>query len=496
METENAVNKSINLNDGNEIPSVNNDRYWNLEDILELEADDKVFKEHQIEEEVRLRILGDIQAGILKATKHRYTMYCFLSFKKGKEKNIAEWLKNMPLTSSLEQESAPLKDTVTLFLSFEGYEFFCDPKKIEQFIPLGDDDIIAFKNGLAKRCPEAFGSRMYLDKKFKEPYDALILIATNDEDDLLKNSNSESDAGKRNLGLQDFFIEMVAVEKHLFDDFFEKVHFEIGLRNPEGTAGDPREWFGFRDGISNPRFFPPNKENLGYEPDKPSKLNTVLRRNHLSPQPYACGSFVVFLKLEQNVKAFSKLAKDLAQKLGMDDYPGYAAAYIMGRHKDGTPLHESFKFPTTEKRNLNEFNFREDQDIPLCPFHAHIRKVRPRDGNEEENRIVRRGKVYGTSDSKNKGVLFLSFQSSLRQFEDIVNKGVYGYNYKNKNIGKDVLFSEKREYHGSHRYRNIFGKPRTPYLRAKDKLVKFKGGQYFFASSISFIRVNLENCMP
>ncbi|MFT5386549.1 MAG: deferrochelatase/peroxidase EfeB, partial [Saprospiraceae bacterium] len=248
-------------------------------------------------------------------------------------------------------------------------------------------------------------------------------------------------------------------------------------------------------GISNPRFYPSQnlESNPGFKPDDPSELNVVLRRDKLSPSRYACGSFVVFLKLEQDVEAFNEKVEKLAEKLDMTDYEGYVAAYMMGRHKDGTPLHELFNYPSHGKSNLNDFDFENDPKGEVCPFHSHIRKANARDG--QQKRIVRRGKIYGNKKAEQKGLLFLSYQSSLYSFEKIVNSGLYGYNYKTKNTGQDVLFVEKSKYVKNHRYPNAKGKFISPYVNVDRDLITYRGGLYFFTSSISFIRDYLEYCM-
>lgn len=500
MKKNNPIHQSEKQKERSVFPGASKKRYWSLEEVLELEADDKAFEERDIME-IKQRILEDLPANILKGSKHRYTLFCFVTFNESRKKDIVEWLKHMPLTSAWEQQYSDTKgqgkeDAVSLSLSYEGYEFFCDPRKFEKLIPLSDDDIAAFKEGLAERCPNAFGKkkRLRVEDNYEKPAHALILIATNE--DRLIELKEEKDGKKQHRGLMDFFMDRTAARRHSFETDYGDVFFEIGLRNPEGSDGPPREWFGFRDGISNPRFFHRSglQDELGFEPEAPSTLNTALRVNRLSPKPYACGSFVVFLKLEQNVKAFEELVDELAEELDMEKNKDKVAAYLMGRYKDGTPLHKDFKYPAEGKTDLNHFDYEEDKNGAVCPLHAHIRKANPRD-DCEKSWIVRRGAVYEHLRLKKKGLLFLSYQSSFRQFEDIVNRRLYGYNYGNKNMGKDILFLEKGEYQRSHRYLNSADNPINPYLKLKEDLVKFRGGQYFFASSISFIRVNLENCM-
>ena len=69
-----------------------------------------------------------------------------------------------------------------------------------------------------------------------------------------------------------------------------------------------------------------------------------------------------------------------------------------------------------------------------CPFASHIRKVRPRkDFPDDSNAMIRRGIPYGEwtnveenrggSSLKNRGLLFVSYQASLRGGFRFVMKG-------------------------------------------------------------------------
>ena len=53
-----------------------------------------------------------------------------------------------------------------------------------------------------------------------------------------------------------------------------------------------------------------------------------------SGDPFECGSFLAFLKLEQKVEKFEKLIKRLAAKR-QDMDAETSAALIMGRYRDG-----------------------------------------------------------------------------------------------------------------------------------------------------------------
>ena len=81
------------------------------------------------------------------------------------------------------------------------------------------------------------------------------------------------------------------------------------------------------------------------------------------------GSYLVFRKLGQNVKAFRRLA----MTLGVDG--DYAAALAVGRYRDGGPV-----LPTTVVKagaDPNDFSFKSDPAAARCPYQAHIRKTKP-----------------------------------------------------------------------------------------------------------------------
>ena len=83
------------------------------------------------------------------------------------------------------------------------------------------------------------------------------------------------------------------------------------------------------------------------------------------------GSYLVFWKLEQNVRGFNDSVRELAGNLGIDEQ--LAAAMAMGRYRDGTPLAMS-----GQNRGLrpvwNNFDYADDLDGSRCPFHAHVRR--------------------------------------------------------------------------------------------------------------------------
>jgi len=105
-------------------------------------------------------------------------------------------------------------------------------------------------------------------------------------------------------------------------------------------------------------------------------------------------------KLEQNVKGFVGAVTALAGKLGLDAYSAetgvdgteLAGAFAIGRFRDGTPVVVQ-KIPGLHEDDQFNFSFSDDPEGGRCPYHAHIRKLNPRDdaSHARQHRIARRG---------------------------------------------------------------------------------------------------------
>lgn len=208
------------------------------------------------------------------------------------------------------------------------------------------------------------------------------------------------------------------------------------------------------------------------------------------------GSFMVFRKLEQNVKAFWESLGELSIKSGIP--LDKAAALAVGRYEDGTPV-----MPTTvikDKADQNDFHYDQDPKAAICPFHAHIRKTNPRgdvpryitNGNagfERARRIVRRGITYGNRSNlsagtaverpaEGVGLLFMCFQSNLDQFA-IQQEGSDLNIFVKEGVGVDAVIGQNSELVAQTWPGNV------KYTMAN--FVKMLGGEYFFAPSISFL---------
>jgi deferrochelatase/peroxidase EfeB len=151
----------------------------------------------------------------------------------------------------------------------------------------------------------------------------------------------------------------------------------LGMRNP---AGKGIEHFGYVDGRSQPLFLADQvaeERSVNWEPFFP--LKHVLAADALAPDPDRhFGSYLVFRKLEQNVRAFRQAEEDLADALGLTGADrARAGAMLVGRFRDGTPLRLHGKPGADGWPTQNDFNYAKDPGT-MCPAFAHVRKMSPR----------------------------------------------------------------------------------------------------------------------
>jgi Dyp-type peroxidase family len=292
------------------------------------------------------------------------------------------------------------------------------------------------------------------------------------------------------------------------------------LRRPTSEGKfEPVEHFGYFDGISNPIFtardLAAEKKDIkiGAEWDPTARLDLVLRDDPFTNVEDACGSFLVYRKLHQDVGLFEKRVKELAGKIPMSE--DLTGAMLVGRFRDGTPV-VAQKAETADFSVTNDFNYNGDDAGFKCPAHAHIRKVNPREriplsevlGDGRKRRIVRRGIPYGKpvpglveesipSDpnrSADRGLLFLCFQANIKkQFEFIQRTWVDNPGFPNgtlpgsKNTGYDPLIGQKTDE--GQRWPKKWGDKNAGRDRISFKsAVTLKGGEYFFAPSIAFLQ--------
>ena len=308
--------------------------------------------------------------------------------------------------------------------------------------------------------------KVWWEPEYQQRVDAMLLLACNDE---RERDRAEQEAAND------------------ISAFGTILKTERGRTHLQGKM--TLEPFGYVDGISQPRFFIGNSDL-----ESPS---IVLENDLLAEDPRAMGSYLVYRKLEQNVAGFLAEENRLADSLGLTGADRErAGAMVVGRFRDGSPLTKSAVPGWTGDQN--DFDFADDKSGLKCPFHAHIRKVRPRTLNGEKvtrNRMVRRGVPYGPYDptkgmtppETGSGLLFLSLQRSIEsQFGVAQRDWVNGDNFPETNTGQDPTSGQGWSL-VDHRWPVQWAKEDTRGFRF-GRFVTLKGGEFFFAPSREFFR--------
>lgn len=408
-----------------------------------------------------------------------------------------------------------------MFLTKKGYLAlgFTDDQ-IEAAFP-GDDGQY-FRDGMQAHAEELKDPpKADLDKGYQAgDIDAMILLADDDETFLRRQARTL-------IKELETFATVLVVERG------------DALRT---DSGEGIEHFGYVDGRSQPIYFTTDlkdKDGKSKEGDT-DKWNPVERlsivlvpdRNVEDGVVDAFGSYFVFRKLEQDVRRFKMREQDLADELGFKgrEERDRAGAMAVGRFEDGTPLALSQTdgfIPVKE----NNFNYDHDRDGAKCPFHAHIRKCNPRGDTvrkfgvpeevERRHRITRRGIPYGKRNRKpdafqaledlpteGVGLLFMCFQSSIaEQFAFIQRDWVNNENFLNAatntepRTGVDPVIGQMTSgtQPASQTWPKQWGwqpDPSKPGIGQPPEtkpfsfhgFVKLKGGEFFFAPSVPFLR--------
>jgi hypothetical protein len=199
------------------------------------------------------------------------------------------------------------------------------------------------------------------------------------------------------------------------------------------------EHFGFVDGLSQPVFVTDDGPPAHGWDSRTPLANVLAPEPGPSGAPRHHGSYLVYRKIEQDTAAFARREAQLTALLGGAAPPGSdvpdAGAWLVGRHRDGTPLvsHATAAGPAA---GAAAFDYHDDRDGDRCPLHAHVRKMNPRqssDGPDDERRRLfpRRGQTYGRRrlradgsfadlPATGVGLLFLAFNASItEQFEHV-----------------------------------------------------------------------------
>ncbi len=273
---------------------------------------------------------------------------------------------------------------------------------------------------------------------------------------------------------------------------------------------DGKTSFGHKDGISQPAIegsgVPPTNPTeapikageflLGY-PDEtggiaPMPTPTALGRN---------GTYIVVSKLHTRVADYRRYLRDRAASR---DDELLLDAKMVGRWPSGAPLTlaPSADDPDlgADPRRNNNFSYRDDARGLRCPAGSHARRANPRDAFEGDgsvnvrlHRMIRRSTSFGPvlpegvmeDDGVERGIIFVCAVAHLkRQFEFVktqwINDGIF--------IGAPA---ERDPLVGPNDGSGSFTIPQQPIRRRLRDLPPFvvnRGGEYFFAPSLSGMR--------
>lgn len=434
------------------------------------------------------QLLKMVQGNILKSHGRNYSTFTLLRFPshKARLQELREWIRRLPVTSALAQlrgaekyRSDGVSDDpfVGFYLSASGYRALGYGRALPQ------DP--AFRGGM-----KSAGSRLFdlnanhWEAKYQDRIDALLLVADDDEARLSRFTSS----CQRDLAA---FAEEVGIEQGCV------------IRN---SHGESIEHFGYVDGISNPLFLKHDIERFASTVSLPvwdptaNPFHLVLANDpHVRGE---FGSYLVFRKLEQDIAGFSAHCSHLGAAIG--DSSDRAGAMVIGRNQNGTPVAGSIDLGSP-RDDLNNFIYDDGGSNHLaCPFQAHVRKMNPRvdDPMARARRIARRGIAYGTDNNKpadagvgkqvtnSCGLLFLCFQQDIgRQFEFLQRMWANREDFPEplRHAGIDPVIGQFRRYHTS---------PRAQLWPKRDGrvvrypfwgYVRLRGGEYFFAPSLSFL---------
>lgn len=447
------------------------------------------------------KLLTNLQGNILKGHGRDLTVQIFFEFT-GTAEESRKWIANFArnhVTSAAEQIQQTIRHKANpavsdnfsnLFLSATGFEALDFSK--ENF-PEGSPFVQAsFKNGMKAAASELNDPPFSeLEDGFKGQIDGMILLA-NDKANQINLASLENE----------IVTDIQTIAKVLV------VEHGIGQVS---VKGEPVEHFGYRDGISQPLFLEDEieAENQGDGPpkwDPTAPLKLVLLADPNATEEDCFGSYFVFRKLEQNVRAFKEAEKKLADQLGLvGSDRERAGALAVGRFENGSPVTLSEK---PAKANFNNFSYDDDSGATKCPFHAHIRKTNPRGDNasreplEEEkmHRIARRGIPYGTREiapgveqpledlpTGGVGLLFMCFQSNIaNQFAFIQKLWANNSDFVSDDTGVDPVIGQTMTAQ-SQKWSSKFGGAADQEFDFSG-FVRLRGGEFFFAPSLPFLK--------
>jgi Dyp-type peroxidase family len=439
--------------------------------------------------------LARLQGNILKPHGRDAEVHLFLTFKRRKQAEAKLFLRELArkITSAHEQRAQTLRHYRS-----HGSELFvavCLSSKGYRYLGLPTAGFSAeFRHGMKEgtaRLSDPPPSQW--ESLFQKDLHAMVLLAHD--------------------GVTELVRELALLRDHA--GRFAEVSTELGIKMCDG-AGRTIEHFGYVDGRSQPQFFQTDvkKDSLNghysLRWDPSAGPNLVLTEVPLGDDKSDWGSYYVFRKLDQNVRRFKEHERHLAGALKFTGARReLAGAMVVGRFEDGTPVALNEEPARTSKKDAstNDFAYpHNDPEGSKCPFFAHVRKTNPRgDPNGETleqqkaHRIARRGMPYGdptppgdTLDAlpvTGVGLLFQCYQADLgHQFEFLQRAWANNADLAQPGTGIDPLIGQSGDGgFPSLKFPTQWGKPGVTSF-AFHSVVTLKGGEYFFAPSIPFLK--------
>ena len=462
------------------------------------------------------KMLQSLQGNILKGHGRDETINIFFQIDKGKALEMRRALRelaNYHLTSAdrqlretdvFQESGKPGSTVVAAFLSATGYAALGAaaqaPTTEKQFFDKGMRD-----PGSVNEVSDTLAD-------WKEPFtkqiDGMVLVADNER-------------------------RLVQFKRDEVVKLLEEGGATILLPEQIGSAvknhhNDGIEHFGYVDGRSQPLLLVEDIEREATTGgssrwDPQFNLDSALVKDRVDDKDTTSfGSYFIFRKLEQNVRGFKRREQELATELKLDDKEKreLAGALVVGRFEDGSPV--TLSNEAKGANPPNDFNYDNDSGS-RCPVHAHIRKVNPRhaDAGEREHIMPRRGIPFtdklravhpsdlpGSKDLKDftdhvesnlppdgVGLLFMAYNSNLtNQFvftqKSWANKKDFPKPGKTEPIpGADPIIGQGADTSVAQtwpfKWDDAAGGT-TPLNFAN--FVTMRGGEYFFAPSLTFFK--------
>jgi Dyp-type peroxidase family len=431
-----------------------------------------------------LVLLGDLQGNILKSHGRNHAAHLLLHFNDPASGRAFVRRLLPQLTSAHRQliDADTFKRThvsagrfASLLLSATGYAALEIPPDRWPTEP-------AFLQGMQRRgAALADPPPITWELPYQQPLHALLIFA-DDSAELVRQHAREFKWAAREGG-----VGVPAIE------------FGRTLKNDDNQ---PIEHFGYVDGISVPVLIAGEQAaEMHWRPDVP--LSHALAPDPGGTQTASFGSYMVFRKIEQNVRAFKAAEEQLASMLNLQgEAAERAGAMLIGRFEDGSPLALSDE-PGVPFDAHNNFNYAEDPDGRYCPLHAHIRKVNPRGTSADERKrlLIRRGITYGRRyddlaserdaqlrPSGGVGLLFMAYGSSIEaQFEYVQSRWANDAAYIKPDTGIDPIIGQQTM--PAYRWPVQWGAstPPQPAPFTAGGFTTLKGGEYFFAPCLSML---------